>query len=278
MRKILLITLMSVTALLCGAKYSVHSVSGSVTLQRAGKSQPLTKGTEVGGVDNIVLANGATVEILNSADNKVYRCDKPGKYTPMKIMMEARRSSDNKFSTIARNTRFNTDSKKAGTVYEEGCLVTRALGTYDPEGATMQVDASQLALSMANMLTGNASDTIPTPFSHGVPQTGTGLEFSIDNSFDYPLYVNVVKCSTSSEASKKVEISELGQPVGCYILLPGQTLMRRHSKELDEAEKHLLIMTRGYFDIDEVIEKASTVDRQSDGPVPGVGHIYITRL
>lgn len=269
---------MSVTALLCGAKYSVHSVSGPVTLQRAGKSQPLAKGTEVGGVDNIVLANGASVEILNSADNKVYRCDTPGKYTPIKIMMDARRSSDNKFSTIARNARFMTDSKKAGTVYEEGCLVTRALGTYDPEGATTQVDASQLALSMAKMLTGDASDSIPTPFAHGVPQAGSGLEFSIDNTFEFPLYVNVVKCVTSPDAPPKVEISELGQPVGCYILLPGQTLMRRHSKALDEAGKHLLIMTRGYFDIDEVIEKASAVDGQSDEPVPGAGHIYITRL
>lgn len=269
---------MAFSTLLCSAKYTIHSVNGAVTLQRAGKSQPLTKGTEVGGVDNIVLAKGAAVEILNSADNKVYRCDKAGKYTPMKIMMDARRSADNKFGTIAKNARFGAGSNKGGTVYEEGCLVTRALGNYDPEGATTQVDASQLAISMASMINGSASDSIPTPFSHGVPAAGNGLEFSIDNSLEYPLYVNVVKCPAIPGESRKVEISELGQPVGCYILLPGQTLMRRHSAKLDPGYKHLLILTRGYFDIDEVIEKASELSDNSDHPVLGAGHIYITRL
>lgn len=70
------------TSSVCMAKYIVHTVSGSVTLQRAGKTQPLSKGTEVGGVDNLVLAKGAMVEILNTADNKVYRCDKEGSSLP----------------------------------------------------------------------------------------------------------------------------------------------------------------------------------------------------
>lgn len=278
MKKLLLLLLIMATAATCMAKYVVHSVSGSVTLQRAGKTQPLAKGTELGGVDNLVLAQGAAVEILNTADNKVYRCDKAGKFTAMKIMMNARRSSDNKFSSIASTTRFGSGGKKAGTVYEEGCLVTRALGSYDPEGATTQVDASQLAISMANMLNGNLNDSIPTPLTHGTSAKGEGLEFCIDNTFEYPLYVNVVKFGKAENNARSVKISELGQPVGCYILLPGQSLMRRHSMPLDSTEEHLLILTRGYFDIDEVIEKASAMSGTPDQPMLGAGHIYITKL
>lgn len=271
----LLVTVISVTG---AAKYVVHSVSGQVTLQRAGKTQPLVKGTQVGGVDNIVLARGAAVEILNTADNKVYRCDKEGKYTTMKIMMNARRSADNKLTSVATSARFGTGGRKEGTVYEEGCLVTRALGDYDPEGATTQVDPAQLAISMVGKLDGTAGDSIPVPFAHGVPVAGEGLEFSIENSYDYPLYVNVVKCTDEQAGSRKVEISELGQPVGCYILLPGQTLMRRHSRPLDGAERHMLILTRSYFDIDEVIEKTAALQTTEDGPQLGAGHIYITKI
>lgn len=278
MKHFLLVLLVMAVAAGGAAKYVIHSVSGQVALQRAGKTQPLAKGTQVGGVDNIVLGRGAAVEILNTADNKVYRCDKEGKYTPMKIMMDARRSADNKFTSVTSTTRFGPKGQKAGTVYEEGCLVTRALGDYDPEGATTQVAPEQLAMSMISKLAGTVGDSIPTPYAHGVPAAGEGLEFCIDNTFDYPLYVNVVKCSEEQKDSRKVEISELGQPVGCYILLPGQTLMRRHSRPLNAAEKHMLILTRSYFDIDEVIEKTSTMPDAADGPQLGAGHIYITRI
>lgn len=248
MRYILLFTVLILTAMSMPAKYTVHSVSGDVSLERGGKVQRLASGMEVGGVDKIVVGANSAVEILNSADSKVYRCEKSGSYTPTRIMMNASRSASSKVGAIAKTARFgNQDNRGGGTVYSEGCLVTRALESYDPEGATMQVDAMQLALSVVGKMSGSPSDSLPVPLRHGLTRTGKGLEFAIDNTFDYPIYVNVVKLGREPDG-RRVMISELGQPVGCYILLPGQSLMRSHTLEMNPEDRHMLIMTRCYFD------------------------------
>lgn len=278
MKKFLLLAALILTVFTTSAKFTIHSVSGKVKLERAGKIHQVTSGMEVGGVDKITVAPDAAIEILNSVDSKVYRCEEAGTYTPTRIMMEARRKADSKFGAIAKTARFsNGNSPQGNIVYSEGCLVTRALETYDPEGATTQIDAMQIATAMATKMSGAPSDSIPMPLSHALPAAGKGLEFSIDNTFDYPVYVNVVKCG-SNDKKRTVKISELGQPVGCYIILPGQTLMRRHSLDLDPDYKHILVLTRCYFDIDEVIEKAATIEIKNDTPILTGGHIYITKL
>ena len=67
----------------------------------------------------------------------------------------------------------------------------------------------------------------------------------------------------------EIDVSELGQPVGSYVILPGQTLARTQEKAPDSSQKHILIATHYYFSIDDLVEALrSAAAAIQDGPVP----------
>ena len=57
----------------------MHSVKGEVNVVRDGKSVPLTKEMTLQGKELLEIKPGAQLEILNTADSRIYVCAKPGK-------------------------------------------------------------------------------------------------------------------------------------------------------------------------------------------------------
>ena len=132
---------------------------------------------------------------------------------------------------------------------------------YDPEGDNLQVDTKKLSANVINALKDlealKTSD-FPTTLLNA-PVNESGLKFMLENTLNFPVYFNVLRIIPEEG---KVEISELGQPTGNYVVLQNQSIVRSQSKGLNPAGKHILIMTHCYFDIDELIENMESLMKE----------------
>ncbi len=263
--------LLAVVSIAATARYTVHNVTGQVTIESRGKTVAATKGLQVNASDLINIPAGAEVEIYNELDKRIYTSVKSGRFTVTRLMIDARGVASDNSANVASRMRFGAKDKgdEQRRVYVEKGMVRRSLAVYDPEGEGVQMDAVTLGRFLAARLRSNGLADVAAPpvkVEHSGSEE-TGLTFRVENTLDFPVYFNIIRLKGSGNGD--VEISPVGQPAGSYVLLPRQSLSREHFSPLGPGEKHVLVMTHCQYDIDEVIEEmakaAGTAPRSNDG-------------
>lgn len=251
-RFFLLITALILTAAGIKAEYIVESVTGNVELSHRNKSAVVTKGMTLAPSDMIKLGNGASLDIFDTTDSKIYTADASGLYSVSRLIFDARRKARSNASSIHGKLRLTKGKEPEGVVFVEKGKVTRALTVYDPEARNMQMDIDKLSRRLYSLLRDSLGQTTAQPDATVLSQRiePDGLSFMVENTLSYPIYFNVFKINGTDGS---VTISELGQPVGSYAILPTQFLAREQRAGLAPNELHIMIMSDFFFDIDELL-------------------------
>lgn len=250
-------------ALFAAADYSVKAVEGNVLLLKHGKTIKLKSGTKLDPTDFIQIENGSKLVVLNSSDSKLYTFSTAGIERLSRLIFDARQKSKSKIASVYNNLRFTREKDNSGVVFVEKGKVTRSMQAFDPEAADRQMDIDKLGEKLYVMLRdslGQMSDeNIPAMTQRIDPD---GLAFMVENPLDHPIYFNVFKINGNDGS---ISISELGQPVGCYAILPTQFLAREQGAGINPQELHVMVMTDFYFDIDQLLTKLNTLlDSKAD--------------
>ncbi len=251
-RFLLLIAALCMTVAGIKAEYIVQSVTGTVELSHNNKSAALKKGMALAPTDMIKLGNGASIDIFDSADSKIYTANASGLYSVSRLIFDARRKARSNASSIHGKLRLTKGKEPEGVVFVEKGKVTRALTIYDPEAQNMQMDIDKLSRRLYSLLRDSLGQTTVQPDATVLSQRiePDGLSFMVENTLSYPIYFNVFKINGNNGS---VTISELGQPVGSYAILPTQFLAREQRAGLATDELHIMIMSDFFFDIDELL-------------------------
>lgn len=260
------------------AHYSIHSLEGDVKIKHGSSEVQATGGMKITAADLIVIGRGAKVAILDSSDSKIYESSTPGQYTATNIVFQARKLATSNTRKLNRNLQIGNSGGKETTVYVEKGKVTRALEVYDPAGDSLQLDMCTLASFVVSKLR-NPAKINDTPFPISVNHSRSGadaLQISLENTLGFPVYFNIIKVG-SKDGKPAVSLSELGQPVGSYVLLPNQILSREQSLGLNTADTHILIMAHYYFEVDALIESISKAMLQN-APKTGDLPVYLVKL
>ncbi|MDE6267207.1 MAG: hypothetical protein K2M07_07660 [Muribaculaceae bacterium] len=278
-RIIVLLIALSLTAISALANYTLYSFSGNITIRQAGKNVTPEKGMKVGAADEIVIGPGATVEIFNATTKEIFKSTGEGKTTPMGIMLDARKQSGNTFGAINdRWTMSKSGTPNNNRLYTEG-LVKRSMHIYDPAAENKEVAPHELALHIYNIMSnpsGLEAAEYPTEMT-SAHLDGNGMNFRVANTLAFPIYMNVIKYQETGAGS--IELSELGQPISSYVILPGQSITREQLTGLNPAESHILILTFCRFDIDSLIEETNKLLKEPVNESPDVElPVYLKRL
>lgn len=262
------------------AHYTIHSVTGPVKVESGGNPVPAAKGMALKATDELIIPQGARVEVYNDLDKRIYESTRAGKTTVTKLMIEARNIASNNRTTVSSQLRFgkkhdNPDSR----VYVEKGMVRRSLAAFDPDGDNLQMDAATLGRYLAAIIAGShdiGSEPLPVQISHG-PTPQQGLAVRVENTLDFPIYFNIIK--VSGDSSKEASISQLGQPDGSYVLLPCQSISREHLAPLPRDERHFLVMTHCQYDLDKVTDETNRALAAPDSAAPpGTLPVYVLEL
>ncbi len=255
-----IITAIFLSTLSCMAKYTLYNFNGDLSISRNGRTIDLQKGMELSAFDMINISDGASIEIFNDQNSQIYKSKTSGSFSVTRIMIDAKGQASNHLEGINDKMRFGKSTDESSTrVYAAKGMVSHALAVYDPEGNTIQVDPQILGTHIATTLrdtTSIISSPFPATLTIGSITDG-GRSFRLENSLNFPVYFNLIKIKDAKIGA--IEISELGQPTGCYVVRPGQALSREQFAGLDTNAMHVLIMTHCYFDIDKVIETVGAI-------------------
>ncbi len=237
------------------AAYVVHSVSGNVGLVAKGETTPLKKGMTIGPSDVIDIPENGKLEIFNELDGKVYSSVKSGRFSVIRLMLDAKdQASDNAGNVKGQLAIGKGEKTMEGRLYMEKGMVKRSQTVFGQDSENVDVDGRTLARYVASVVyTGNLDSRVelPVKIEHERGE-GKGIKFRLVNTLDFPVYFNVLKI-TGSQAPV-LEVSELGQPTGCYVVLPGQALSREQFADPGGDTRHVLIMSHCKYDIGEVID------------------------
>lgn len=280
MKRFFTAILIAMTTLGAMAQYSLHSASDGVKLIRANQISPAKVGTRVTGSDVLRIPAGGKAAVINGANKKIFQSTETGDIQVMDLVRNAGKTAGGHAGMVGRKMSFGRSGAKSSdaTVYREKGMTYRSLATYDPEGQNTEMDAALIGRMLAwKMVCTDTvpADTAPVTMTHA-KNMGNGLCFNIENPLEQPIYFNVVKIG--GDCPSKIEISPLGQPAGCYVLLPQQTMTRIHKPAVNESEKHLIIMAPCQFDIDKVIDEVNKALTDSETPAPADLPVYVTEL
>lgn len=275
-RLIILLTVMA-SILSASADYRVSSISGRAQLYKHGEIIAITEGTVLDPADRLMIENGATIKILNSQDSKLYTIDTPGIESVQRLIYKAIKKAASNSAAVNEKLRLTREKDPEGVVFVEKGKVTRSLAVYDPEGGSMQMDADMLSRRLYTLLLDSIDAPSPAAALALTRRIDPdGLSFMVENTLSHPIYFNVFKISSTDGS---VTISELGQPVGCYAILPTQFLAREQTSGLNPAEVHIMIMTDFYFDIDEVLSNLNKlIDSKQPVESPANIPLYLLPL
>lgn len=255
-----------VTASAAAPRYIIFGVGKNVQIKRNGVTLVPEKGMEVRTSDFVILGKDGFIEILNSASSTVFKCDHEGEYTVTGIILNAEKANTaGAVANVLEKTRFFGEKGKSSEVYIETGVVKRSMASYDSEGGNIQIDPKSLSYHVIDFLRRNKLlDEQPFPIEIEHSSTDGGLRFYLTNTMEFPVYFNIIKIV--DPISEQIEISELGQPAGCYVLLPGQGLSREQFSGINPKESHILIMTHCHFNIDDLMDGIDEV-KEEHGPV-----------
>ncbi len=207
-RFLLLIAALCMTVAGIKAEYIVQSVTGTVELSHNNKSAALKKGMALAPTDMIKLGNGASIDIFDSADSKIYTANASGLYSVSRLIFDARRKARSNASSIHGKLRLTKGKEPEGVVFVEKGKVTRALTIYDPEAQNMQMDIDKLSRRLYSLLRDSLGQTTVQPDATVLSQRiePDGLSFMVENTLSYPIYFIVF---TINGNNASVTISEL---------------------------------------------------------------------
>lgn len=237
------------------AHYSVHRDSRAI-ITVGGKQTQAKAGMKVSATDMVDIPEGATLEIYNDLNKRIYTSIRSGKMSVTRLMIEAKSAAVNNKANVDSHLRFGKGSTRNDTrIYTEKGMVKRSMSVYDPEGDNVQMNSESLGLYIARKVRdGMVQDTIGKPALLTCERGDSiGMKFRVENVQQFPIYFNIMKIRNSGECHQ-AEISELGQPSGSYVLLPRQSISREHYSELDSSDTHLMIISDCQYDIDEVLD------------------------
>ena len=234
------------------ANYSVYSYAGNVKIKQDGKIFEPKKGTKLKPADFVIMEKEARIQILDSRTSRIYTSETPGQTSVTRLMLEAMKQAQSNSRVVNYKIRIGKNSADVSdVVYLEKGKVTRALESYDPAADQLQIDAASLARQLYCSLVGTSSDSVsvfPLDVEHSADPE-KGIRFRLTNTLDFPVYFNVLKIKDGI-----IDISSVGQPVGCYVVQPSQAFEREAFTRIDEHENNLLIMVPYYFNTDRLIE------------------------
>lgn len=237
------------------AQYTLVSFTGDVKIKNNKSTVAAEAGQRIGAFDVIVIGQGASVTLFDKASSGEYTYSEPGSLSPNLLVMEARKASRSNLRNIHRNVGIaRASNDHEAKMYIEKGKVTMALEEYDPT-ATVMVDASVIAEYLTAAL---QQDTIRTnfPVQLNIAVPDSTLHFDFVNTTTEPLYVNAIKAVPVGDGSGRYTyyISELGQPVGSYVILPGQCIERTSARAARDGETHYLVAAHYFFSIDRLLE------------------------
>lgn len=265
---VMLLTVIVFCAPQLSAHYKLSSFSGDVRVKRAGNIEAAAKDMKIGAFDLIVIGQGSQVTIFDEACSKEYTRSTAGETSLTNLIIEAQKDAGSTLANVHRNVGISKGSAEEGKMYVEKGKVTLALEEYDPAGEETAIDASVLAkYIIAYLSNGSITREFPVPMDCG---ENNDLHFAIENTSSEPLYINVIKYAREASGKAGFRISELGQPVGCYIMLPGHSITRTSAQGRRNGERHVLVATHYYFSIDELLENLKKENRMepNEGPRP----------
>ncbi len=255
--KMRLILIISAIMLALGmqAAYKVHGVTGDVRIESGGKTVVVSKGMNVNPSDVIIIPEGGKLEIFNELDGKVYTSVKTGKLSVIRLMLDAKqKASDNSAAVKGQLNVGKSGGNTTARVYMEKGMVKRSHNAFGEDSENVDVDPKTLARYVASAVyTGNLDSRVELPVRvEHEKGDSIGIRFKLVNERDFPVYFNILKI-TGTE-SPILEISELGQPTGCYVVLPGQSLSREQFASPSPFSRHVLIVSHARYDMGEVID------------------------
>lgn len=272
MKRFLTILMLMTGAIVSYAHYSIHSVTGNVTIESSGKSESAVKGKQVKATDYIVIPKGGKIEIYNDLDKRIYASIQEGKVSVTRLLIEAKRMASDNSANVAAHLRFGKKNNSGDKVYVEKGMVRRSLAVYDPQGNNIEIDAQALGGYLASVIKSGKLPMVSAEEKDMVKSKNNaeGLGFCFENKFSFPIYFNVIKVGEGENPT--IEISRLGQPAGSYVILPGQTLSRHDPVGDEGGDREWLMMTHCQYDVDAVIEEifkafANPVEENDDMPV-----------
>lgn len=236
------------------AAYIVHSVTGDVKLETKGKSVPLKTGMTVNPSDMIDIPANGSVDIYNELDSKIYTSVKPGKLSVIRLMLDAKQKASDNSSNVKDHLAVKDKNQTEGRIYMEKGMVKRSQSVFGVDSENVDVDPRTLARYVASVVySGNLESPLapPVKIEHKSDEAD-GIKFRVENTVDFPVYFNVLKI-TGTQAPV-LEVSELGQPTGSYVVLPGQALSREQKVAPPADTHHVLILSHCRYDIGEVID------------------------
>lgn len=263
-KKLLSTAVALLTAMSIAAALRVTGVTGRVTVRQGNKAPvAATVGMTLSPGDHLDIADGAVLEILNENAKSYYTSTSTGSMTVSRMIGLARSEAADNVGAVHDNLRFGRTKgrDRDSRVYVESGMVTRSLATYDPEASGITMDPATLSGVLYRMLTSTAAapdDRLIMTHS----SDDTGMRFTLDNVMEFPLYFNIIRIADGADSKPEAGISALGQPDGCYVLLPGQSISRATHDTIPAGERHLLVATHCRYDIDCVIENINTQLRE----------------
>ncbi|MDE5886998.1 MAG: hypothetical protein K2H46_05340 [Muribaculaceae bacterium] len=255
MKRVILILVIGIISVFSiNAAYVVHGVSGGVKVESGGKTTPLTKGMKINPSDVIDIPNGGKLEIYNELDGKIYTSVKTGKLSVIRLMLDARQKASDNSSAVRDQLNIGKSANGSPRVYMEKGMVKRSQNAFGADSENIDVDPRTLARYVASAVYTGRLDSrveLPVKIEHERSDSA-GLRFKVINERDFPVYFNILKI-TGTEAPI-LEVSELGQPTGCYVVLPEQSLSREQFGTLSPYSRHVLILSHARYDIAEVVD------------------------
>lgn len=257
MRIKLLILALAMTIQLAVAQHlRLHSATDGVTVLSGGKKTAATPGMTLKPVDALLIPEGGWAEVLNTSDNRIYKSVRFGQISVTKLIIEARQSATSKIDNLGSKLNLSKSTSASGKrIYKEQGVVNRSLCVYDPEAGAVEMDIESLARYVASRLSGDTVEPTPEGLALDISEAGDkGCSVRVANSGTTPVYFNIL--SFASEPRPRVEISSIGQPDGCYVLLASQTMAREQLTPLTN-DRHFIVMTPCTFELDRLIEEVN---------------------
>lgn len=257
----------------------LHSATEGVAVLSGGKKATATAGMTLKPVDSLIIPEGGSAEVLNTSDNRIYKSVRYGQVSVTKLIIEARESAGSKMGNIGSKISLAKNTSPSGRrIYKEQGVVNRSLCVYDPEAGNVEMDIESLARFVTARLRKDSTESLPEGIAIETGKAGdAGHSVRVANSGTVPVYFNIL--SYAESPAPRIEISRIGQPGACYVLLPSQSLAREQLTSLG-GDRLFIVMTPCTFELDRLIDEVNRLlaDPDSDAKADNSLPVYMQTL
>ncbi len=234
-------------------------------IEKGGTSSPVSKEMKLSGADILNIPDGGFVELLNTSSHKLFRSTQTGRLNIVKIMTNAEMQATDNAGAIHGNLHGMTGRKNKRQVYNETGMVMRSTTALDPAVAAMNLTAEKLCERVAGAIRSyDFSSPAPMP-ANITSDTATGMKVRIDNVSDYPVYFNIFRISPGTA---RLEVSELGQPIGNYMLGNNQSVTREQFSNPEPGYRHIVLIVPVPFNLNSLLKDVGDMMKRESLPAP----------